>query len=121
MKSERYNTKVKTVDEYIALYPKDIATRLKTLRRLVRDIAPKAEESISYGMPAYKLQGPLAYFAAFEKHIGFYPISTEAFKKELSKYKIGKGSVQFPLTEPLPLPLIQKMVKYRMKENIKKK
>lgn len=93
------------------------------MRRQIKAAAPKAEESISYGMPAYKLNGVLVYFAGYKNHIGFYatPTGHEAFKKELSAYKEGKGSVQFPLDEPLPLDLVSRIVKFRVKENEAKK
>jgi uncharacterized protein YdhG (YjbR/CyaY superfamily) len=89
------------------------------LRKTVKKIAPDAEEKITYQMPAYSLNGPLVYFAAFEKHIGFYPVPSgiEAFKEELSGYKQGKGSVQFPLDKPLPMKLIAEIIKFRMIEN----
>ena len=118
------NTLVKTVDEYIKIFPKDIQLSLKKIREIVRKIAPDAVESISYGMPAFKLNGkPLVYFAAHEKHIGFYPTpsGTTKFKKELSVYKSGKGSSQFPIGEPIPFGLIQKIVEFRVKENSKLK
>lgn len=98
--------KFKDVAEYIASSPRSIQKTLKQVRETVRKAAPEAVEAISYGMPAYKLNGkPLAYFAAFEHHIGFYatPNAHTAFKKELAKYKQGKGSVQFPIDQPVPL------------------
>lgn len=106
-----------TVDEYIAAFPAEVSTRLVHLRALVREHAPGAVESMSYGMPAYKLNGkPLIYFAAFKNHIGLYatPSGHAAFADELSKYKQGKGSVQFPLNEPLPDDLIVRIVKFRV-------
>ncbi len=110
--------KVKNIDEYIA----DIQVLLKKVRAVIKKNAPKAEEKIGYGMPAYYLNGPLVYFGAFKNHIGFFatPSGHESFKKELSKYKGAKGSVQFPYDEPLPLALIGKMVKFRVKENLGK-
>ena len=92
------------------------------MRKTIKAAAPNAEELISYQMPAYKYKGVLVYFAAFEKHIGFYatPTGHSAFKKELSQYKTGKGSVQFPLTEPLPLELVKRIVQFRVKENEEK-
>ena len=112
--------KIKTVDEYIKVFPMGKQTLLTNIRTAIREVAPHAEEGISYGMPAYKLGGkPLVYFAAFDKHIGFYatPTGHSAFKKELSIYKQGKGSVQFPLGETLPIELIKKIVKFRVQEN----
>ena len=116
--------KFKTVDEYIASFPKEKQTLLQNIRKAVQEVAPKAEEGISYGMPAYKLSGkPLVYFAAFDKHIGFYatPTGHSAFKKELSMYKQGKGSVQFPLGETLPIELIKRITTFRVNENSSKK
>lgn len=109
-----------TVTEYIDAAPKVAQAYLKQIRKIVKASAPKADESVSYGMAAYKYLGkPLVYFAGYEQHIGFYatPAGHEAFKKELSVYKTGKGSVQFPLQEKLPLNLIERMVKFRVKEN----
>jgi len=96
---------------------------LEKVRETIRKTAPNAEEAVSYQMPAFKLNGKvLVYFAAWENHIGFYalPSGTAAFKKELLKYKVAKGSIQFPMDEPLPLHLIQKIVKYRVKENLER-
>ena len=115
-------TKPKDIDEYIRSYPKEIQKILEQFRVTIKKAAPQAEEVISYGMPAFKLNGMLVYFAAFKNHIGFYPAPTgsEAFKKELSVYKTGKGSVQFPLDKPMPLSLITKIVKFRVTENLQK-
>lgn len=109
-------------DAYIAGYPKETQKNLKLLRATIKKAAPQAEEIISYGMPAYKWNGMLVYFAAYEKHIGFYPGSSgiAAFKKELASYKTSKGTVQFPVDEPVPLPLIARIVKFRLKENQEK-
>ncbi len=106
---------ISSVDAYIRESSKDVQRALKDIRAVICKAAPRAEEGIAYGMPAYKLSGkPLVYFAAFSKHIGFYatPQGHKAFAKELSRYKQGKGSVQFPLEKPVPLALIQKMVKF---------
>lgn len=112
-------TETITVDKYIAAFPKEVQQQLIELRNIIRTAAPNAEEIISYKMPAYKYHGMLMYFAGYKNHIGFYaaPTAHEAFKKELSVYKTGKGSVQFPIDKPLPYSLITKMVKYRLKEN----
>jgi uncharacterized protein YdhG (YjbR/CyaY superfamily) len=109
-------------NEYISDFPKETQKMLKQLRVTIKEIAPGADEVMSYGMPAFKLNGMLVWFAAYAKHIGFYPKASgiEVFKKELSIYKGAKGSVQFPLTEPLPLGLISKIVKFRVKENLQK-
>jgi uncharacterized protein YdhG (YjbR/CyaY superfamily) len=92
------------------------------MKATIKKAAPKAEEVISYGMPAFKFHGLLVWFAAYTRHIGFYPrvSAIQAFKKEIAKYKNAKGSVQFPLHKPLPLALIKKMVQYRVKENLEK-
>lgn len=108
-----------TVDSYIDQFDGKIKTRLLQIRGLIRAEAPEAEESISYGMPAYKQAGkPLVYFAGYPHHIGFYatPNGHEAFKKEFSKYKQGKGSVQFPNDQPLPIDLIKRVVRYRREQ-----
>ena len=117
------NTDFKTVDEYIKSFPTDIQTLLKKVRETIRKNAPDAVESIAYGMPAYKMNGkPLVYFAGFKKHIGFYatPTGHAEFAKELSMYKQGKGSVQFPLGKSIPYELIRRMVAFRVKENAAK-
>ncbi len=109
-----------SVDEYLADFSAEVQAILKDIRHCIRTAVPSAVESISYGMPAYKYKGkPLAYFAAFKNHIGFYatPNSHEAFSAELSKYKQGKGSVQFPIHQPMPFELIEKMLMFR-KESI---
>jgi uncharacterized protein YdhG (YjbR/CyaY superfamily) len=110
------------VDEYIAAFPKEVQQLLQQMRITIKAAAPKAEEQISYGMPGYKYHGVLVYFGGFKNHIGFYatPTGHKAFEKELSKYKKGKGSVQFSINEPLPLSLITKIVKFRIKENLNK-
>jgi uncharacterized protein YdhG (YjbR/CyaY superfamily) len=113
----------KTIDEYIAMFPEDVRTILNELRQTIRDAAPEAQETINYQIPTFTLNGNLVHFAAFPNHIGFYPTPSgmEAFKKELSGYKGAKGSVQFPINEPLPLPLIRRIVEYRVKENLERK
>lgn len=112
-------TKPANVDQYIAGFPPATQALLKGLRDVLTKAAPKAEESISYGLAAYKLHGPLIYFGGFKAHIGFYPTGTSLaqFDDELAPYKRSKGTVQFPLDKPLPLKLIEKIVKYRVKEN----
>jgi uncharacterized protein YdhG (YjbR/CyaY superfamily) len=118
MKAERITPK--TFDEYFELFPDDTQIKLKEIRAIIRNVAPDAEEVISYQMPAYKYHGIVVYFAAFSKHIGFYPkvSGIETFKNELSVYKGAKGSVQFPLDKPLPLELIAKIVQFRVNENL---
>lgn len=112
----------KDIDSYIATFPKDVQVILEQIRNAIQTSAPKAEEVISYNMPAFKYYGMLVYFAAYKNHIGFYslPSGHVAFEKELSIYKQGKGSVQFPLENAMPLALIKKMVKFRVKENLAK-
>ncbi len=112
----------KNVDEYIAQFPPNVQATLNQLRQTIKAAAPKAEEQISYMMPAYRYKGVLVYFGGFKNHIGFYaaPTGHEAFKKELSIYKSGKGSVQFPLDKPLPFKLITQIVKFRVKQNEEK-
>lgn len=107
-------------DEYILDFPVEVQDLLNQVRSTIRQAAPEAEESMSYGMPAYKTYGkPLVYFAGFKNHIGFYatPTGHEEFAKELSKYKQGKGSVQFPIDQPMPLRLIAQIVEFRVIEN----
>lgn len=114
-------TNFKTVDEYIASFPQDIRALLDQMRKTIRNAAPEAEESIAYGMAAYKTyKHPLVYFAGFENHIGFYatPTGHSEFAAELSKYKQGKGSVQFPLNEALPLDLVSRITRFRVQENV---
>ncbi len=110
------------VDAYIASFPESTQKGLEQIRTLIKKAAPKAEELISYQMPAYKYHGVLVYFAGYKNHIGFYaaPTGHATFKKELSVYKTGKGSVQFPHDKPLPTALITKIVKFRVKENAEK-
>jgi uncharacterized protein YdhG (YjbR/CyaY superfamily) len=112
-----------TIDEYIGMFPEDVQRILNELRQTIRVAAPAARETINYQIPTFTLNGNLVHFAAFENHIGFYPTPSgmEAFKKELSGYKGAKGSVQFPIHEPLPLPLIRRIVEYRVKENMERK
>ncbi|MDN4605020.1 DUF1801 domain-containing protein [Paenibacillus sp. F6_3S_P_1C] len=110
------------VDEYISQFPLDVQVKLQALRQLIRETAPHAVEKISYKMPTYAEHGNLVHFAAYSKHIGFYPGSSgiEAFQEELSRYKGAKGSVQFPLDQPLPEELIRQIVQFRVQENVKK-
>ena len=112
----------KSFEEYFFRFPAEVQVKLEELRQTISKAAPGAEEVISYKMPAFKYHGMLIYFAAYKNHIGFYatPTGHTAFKKELSVYKEGKGSVQFPLDQPLPLGLVSKIVKFRVKENREK-
>jgi uncharacterized protein YdhG (YjbR/CyaY superfamily) len=110
----------KTINGYIAGFPHDVQEILEKIRMTIRKAAPDAEETISYQIPTFTLKGNLVHFAAFKKHIGFYPTSTgiEKFKKELAVYEGAKGSVKFPFDKPIPFGLISKIVKFRVKENL---
>ena len=113
----------KNVDEYINSFPEKTRELLKQIRAAIKLAAPDAEEGFTYGMPAYKTYGrPLVYFAGFSKHIGFYatPSGHSAFSDELSRYRQGKGSVQFPLDKPVPLDLIARITEFRVIENAEK-
>jgi len=111
-----------SIDEYIANFPKEVQKKLKELRTVIKAAAPEAEEKISYQMPTFALKGNLVHFAAYRNHIGFYPTPSgiDQFKDELSAYKGSKGSVQFPIDQPIPLGLISRIVKLRVKENMEK-
>jgi len=117
-------TKPGSIDDYIEAYPKDIQKRLKQIRSTIKKAVPEAEETISYGMPTFNLNGRyLVYFAAYKKHIGLYPVPSgnKEFEKDFSFYKTsGRGTIQFPLDKPMPLDLITKIVKFRIKENQRK-
>lgn len=111
--------KVSSVEKFIEGFPGEVQAKLRDIRKAIVESAPGAEEGMGYGMPAYKLKGkPLVYFSAFKNHIGFYatPTGHVRFASELSKYKQGKGSVQFPLNEDLPIELIKRIVKFRVEE-----
>lgn len=114
--------KPRSIDEYIAGFPRNIQKKLLQIRAAIKKAAPAAEETIRYAMPTFTLYGNLVYFAAFKNHIGFYPAPTgdPAFKKKLDGYKTGRGSIQFPLDKPIPLDLVTKMVKYYVKRNTDK-
>ncbi len=111
-----------TIDEYIRLQPKSVQTKLKELRRLIREIVPQAEERIVYRMPTFYIQGNLVHFAAHANHIGFYPTPSGIvnFKEELSGYETSKGAIQFPNDRALPTAVIRKIVKFRLAENLGK-
>src|SRR3989454_11023199 len=113
----------KNFDQYLESFPKETQQLLGKMRLTIRRAAPKAKESISYGMPTFRLGRNRVYFAGFRNHIGFYPIPSgiEAFRKELSNYKQCKGSVQFPIDYALPLALVSQIVKFRMKQDAGKK
>ncbi len=111
-----------TISEYIEIFPEDVRKILNKIRATIQKAAPKAEETISYQIPTFRLNGNLVHFAAYKNHIGFYPTSSVIlkFKKELSAYKTSRGTVQFPLNQPVPYRLISQIVKFRMKENSEK-
>lgn len=113
---------IQTIDDYIRQAPENVQEILQTLRHIIREEAPHAQEAISYQMPTFVLNGNLVHFAAFKNHIGFYPVPTgiTAFRDELAPYKQGKGSVQFPLDQPMPYDLVRRIVRYRVAENLEK-
>ncbi len=113
------NANLKGIDAYICEFPEEVRVILEQIRSTILEAAPKATEAIKYGMPTFVFNGNLVHFAAFKNHIGFYPTPSgiESFNKELSVYKSGKGSVQFPIDKPIPLKLISQIVKYRLIEN----
>ncbi len=110
----------RTVDEYISRFPSQVQEILEKLRKTISKAAPKAQETISYQIPAFTLEGSLVYFAAFKNHIGLYPRPTAIgkFRRELSAYESSKGTVRFPLDKPIPLALVSKIVRFRVKENL---
>jgi uncharacterized protein YdhG (YjbR/CyaY superfamily) len=114
---------IDSFDGYVVGFPEAVRRTLKELRATIRAVAPDATERISYGIPTFVLNGNLVHFAAYERHIGFYPASSgiRAFRKELAIYKTSKGTVQFPIDRPLPLALIRKIVRFRVAENRKKR
>ena len=107
------------IDDYIAQFPRDVQEKLNSIRKMILRIVPEAEETISYQMPTYKLNGNLFHYAAYEKHIGFYPTpsAVEQFENDLEGYKHAKGSIQFPLDKPLPADLIERIIRFRVAEN----
>ena len=108
------------IDEYIASFPENVQHKLKELRGAIKESAPEAEEAFSYGMPSFKLNGILVWFAAYKKHIGFYPTHSGivAFEEKLSIYKHSKGAVQFPIDGPIPLDIVREIVRFRVEENL---
>lgn len=109
----------KTIEEYIAGFPPDVQAILQQIRATIREEAPEAQEAIKYQIPTFVLNGNVVHFAAFKKHIGFYPTptGTKHFQQELSGYKAAKGSIQFPLSEPIPFDLIREIVRFRVEES----
>ena len=116
------SNKLTSIDEYIANSPKEVQKKLKDMRATIKAAAPDATEKISYQMPTFYLEGNLVHFAALKNHIGFYPTPSgvQAFIKETAKYASTKGAIQFPLDKPLPLKLVSKIVKFRVKENLQR-
>lgn len=117
---ETINAQIDSIDTYIDQFPNDVQARLQQLRKTILKLAPGATEAMSYQIPTFKLNGNLVHFAAFKKHIGFYPgaAGIAAFQDELAGYKSAKGSVQFPLDQALPLDLVKKIVKFRVIQNL---
>ena len=120
---KKRDSQYKNIDDYINSAPEDVRLKLEQIRQVIKKAAPEAAEAISYGMPAFKLNGVLVYFAAFKDHIGFFPTSSGVshFKKELEAYDTSKGTIRLPLERPIPFTLIEKIVKFRVKENSEKK
>jgi uncharacterized protein YdhG (YjbR/CyaY superfamily) len=120
-KAPSVSRKSKTIDEYIKKFPSEVQKLLEEMRETIHAAAPEAAEVISYGIPTFKLNGNLVHFGGFKDHIGFFPTSSgiAAFKKELAGYNVSKGTVQFPLEQPIPYGLVKKIVKFRVKENLK--
>lgn len=118
---ETENLSVRSIDDYIAQFSPDIQEKLKTLRNVIKEAAPGAQEKISWQMPTFVLHGNLVHFAVHKRHIGFYPgpSGIDAFAQELSRYKRSKGAVQFPIDKPLPYELVSKIVRFRVAENVR--
>lgn len=110
------------IDEYIANYPEPVQEILQKIRETIREVAPEAAEAIAYGIPTFKYHGNLVHFAAYKNHIGFYPTSSgiEKYKPKLSAYKLSRGTIQFPLGEPIPFDLIREITAFRVQENLEK-
>jgi len=118
----KVKTKFTSVEEYLASFPENIKVRLLEIREAIKKTVPEADEVISYNIPAFKLKTVLVWYAGYKKHIGFYPVGegSEAFGEELSAYKLSKGTVRFPLDQPIPADLVREIVKYRKKEEDEK-
>ena len=112
-----------TIDEYISNFTRSIQIILNKLRHVISEVAPNANEAISYGIPTFKFNGNLVHFAGYKNHIGFYPTPSgiEAFKDELTSYELSEGTIKFPIDKPIPFDLVRKIVEFRVKENLKKK
>lgn len=118
----RQKKQFNTIDEYIDTFPDNVQVLLQELRLTIRESAPEAEETINYQIPTFRLNGNLVHFAAYKKHIGFYPAPSgiDNFKEELSPYALSKGAVRFPIDAPIPLQLVSKIVEFRVKEQLAK-
>jgi len=112
------NSQINTIDGYIDGFPSEVQDILEKIRRVIKEAAPQAEETINYGIPTFKLNGNLVHFAVFKKHIGFYPTpsAVEAFQEDLLPYETSKGTVRFPIDKPIPFGLIKRIVKFRVNE-----
>ena len=119
---KRMNTDIKTIDQFIANYPENVQEILQKIRQTIHEVAPEAKEKISYGIPTFKLKGNLVHFSAYEHHIGFYPGAGAivTFKDDLKAYNTSKGTVQFPLDQPIPYDLIKRVTLYRVEQQINK-
>jgi uncharacterized protein YdhG (YjbR/CyaY superfamily) len=117
------NTNYETIDQYIAMQPKNVVLILEKIRETIKEVAPNVEETISYGIPTFKYNGNLVHFAAYKNHIGFYPgaLAVETFKDEITNYSTSKGTIQFPIDKPIPLDLISRIITFRVKQNLEKK
>lgn len=116
-------TNFKTIDQYIALQPEKVIFILEEIREIIRNVIPEAEETISYQIPTFKYHGNLVHFAAYKNHIGFYPgaLAIETFKDAIINYSTSKGTIQFPIDEPIPFELISEITAFRVKQNLEKK
>jgi len=118
----RYGLPAKNIDDYIAGFPPNVQKLLQRVRKTIQQAAPDAEEAIKYGIPTFTLNGNLVHFGGYKEHIGFYPAPSgiAEFKKELAKYQSGKGTIRFPLDEPIPFDLITRITKFRVRKNREK-
>ena len=115
--------KFKRVEEYLSALPADIRSKMEDLRSVIKQAAPEATEVISYNMPAFRFHGILLYYAAHTEHIGFYPANThviEQFRDDLKGYQTSKGTIKFPMDKPIPVSLVKRIVKFRVKQNLEK-
>jgi uncharacterized protein YdhG (YjbR/CyaY superfamily) len=108
-----------TIDDYIATFPAEVQAILQRIRATIREAAPEAEEAIKYGIPTFTLHGNLVHFGGYKSHVGFYPAPSgiEAFQDDLARYQSGRGTLRFPLDEPIPYQLITRVVRFRIAEN----